>query len=148
MSDAEYYRSERFIWDNLKVQAATGIATLYETWKLRGKIEPFVLSWPAETILDDNGIPLEGSCLLELPDDQSRWNETILHFARKTKAYALLLTEQREGEVRSILESHHGTRSWSIPVQISGDIRTLGAAVTKDDTHKVGVLWRGRSQPS
>lgn len=146
MPTREYYRSERFIWDNLKAQAATGLVSLYKTWKLRSKIEPFLLSWPSETILDDNGLPLEGTCLLDLPEDQSGWPSTIAHFARRTKAYALLLTEQRPKEVRVILESHHGTRSWLIPILISGDIRLLGTAVIKDDTHKIGVLWRGITQ--
>jgi hypothetical protein len=148
MPDQEYYRSERFIWDNLKIQSATGVASLYKTWKTRGKIEPFVLSWPSEAILDDNGVLFEGACLLDLPDNPSSWSESIRAFVRKTKAYALLLTTQKEKEVQVILESHHGTRSWTIPILVSGDVRILGTAVTKDDTHKIGVLWRTRSNPS
>lgn len=146
MENREYYRSERFIWDNLKVQAAAGIVSLYKAWRTEGKIRPFLISWPSETILDDNGIPLQGTCLLDLPDKQEQWSETIRKFAVKTKAYALLLTEQHSSEVRIILESHHGTRSWSIPILVSGDVRTLGTASSKDNTHKIGILWRTRSR--
>lgn len=148
MENQEYYRSERFIWDNLKVQAGTGIASLYKTWKIRRQVLPFVVAWPSETILDDDGLPMQGTCLLELPEDQAKWSETLRKFMRKTSAYALLLAEQKPKEVLVILESHHGTRSWSIPIMVSGDIRTLGTAVVKDDTHKIGLLWKPRARAS
>ena len=141
MPAAEYYRSERFIWDHIRGLAASGVPTLYATWKKAGKVEPFVLSWPAETILSDEGVPTEGTCLLSLPEDVKLWSSTIRAFAAKTKAYALLLTEQLQDEVRVTLESHHGTRSWSLPIRRSGDIRTLGPVQVKDDTHKIGLLW-------
>ncbi len=141
MRDREYYKSERFIWDNLRVSAAGGIPGIYKSWKLRGKIEPFIMSWPAEPVLDDNGLPIEGTCLLDLPADQGLCSTTLLAFMKKTKAYALLLTEQRADEVRVILESHHGSRSWCIPILVSGDIRTLGQPVVRDDTHRIGILW-------
>lgn len=146
MQDREYYSSERFIWDNLKVQVATSVVSIYDTWKKEGKIKPFLVSWPGETLLDDHGVPFQGACLLDLPDNQSKWLETVVTFAKRTKAYALLLTEQKEREVHIILESHHGTRSWTIPILVSGDLRTLGTAAIKDDTHKIGVLWRTRSR--
>jgi hypothetical protein len=147
MPTPEYYRSEQFIWDNLKVQAASGIPSIYASWKLAGRIKSFALAWPAETVLDDSGVPIQGTCLIELSADHGGL-KTLLHFMRKTKAYALLLTEQQEKEVLVILESHHGTRSWSIPILVSGDIRTLGQVVVKDDTHKIGLLWARQSSPS
>lgn len=148
MNNPEYYKSERFIWDNLRVQAASGVPGIYKTWKLMGRVEPFLMAWPSEPVLDDVGIPIEGTCLLDLPKNTSSWSATIRSFAKKTKAYALLLTEQLESEVRVILESHHGTRSWSVPILVSGDIRTLGAPVVKDDTHRIGILWGSRQSSS
>jgi hypothetical protein len=144
MPDREYYKSERFIWDDLRVKVALGIPGIYKAWKIKGSIEPFVTAWPGEVILDDNNIPLEGECVLDLPSNKSSWSSTILSFVKRTKAYALLLTEQLEGEVRVILESHHGTRSWSLPIHVSGDVRVLGTAVVKDDTHRIGILWGTR----
>lgn len=144
-TNPDYYKSETFIWDNLKVQAAAGLVSLYKTWKKEGRIRPFLISWPGETILDDSGLPLQGTCLLDLPDRSDQWVPTIRKFANRTKAYALLLSEQLEKEVRVVLESRHGTRSWTIPIQVSGDIRLLGTAVVKDNVHKIGILWRTRS---
>lgn len=148
MHSPEYYRSEKFIWDNLKVGAAGALVSLYNTWRTERRIRPFAISWPGETILDDSGLPLRGSCLLELPEDKAKWPETIKRFVLRTKAYALLLTEQNKREVLVILESRHGTRSWSIPIQVSGDIRALGTAVIKDDHHKIGILWKPRKNPA
>lgn len=145
MENPEYYRSERFIWDNLKTQAGSALTSLYDTWKVERRIRPFIISWPGETILDDAGLPLQGSCLQELPDDRSKWPEMMRKFKARTKAYALLLTEQHASEVLVILESRHGTRSWSIPIVVSGDLRALGTAVIKDNVHKIGLLWRARS---
>jgi hypothetical protein len=144
MSTPDYIKSERFIWDSLRTTAAASIPGLYKAWKQAGKIEPFVMAWPGETILDDNGLRLEGVCMLDLPTNKSSWSSTLRHLTERTKAYALLLTEQLEGEVRVILESHHGTRSWSIPVHVSGDIKVLGTPSFKDDTHRIGILWGTR----
>jgi hypothetical protein len=143
MANREYYTSERFIWDRLKRDAERGLSGIYKTWKLSGKIEPFLISWPAEVILDDKGLPTDAPCLRNLPSDESLWTSAIVTFAQKTKSYALLVAEQLDDkrEVRVTLESHHGTRSWTLPILISGDIRTLGDAVVQDDVHKIGVLW-------
>lgn len=143
MPDREYYTSERFIWDRLKNDAQRGLSGIYSTWKTAGKIEPFLISWPAEKILDDNGVPTDDPCLRSLPSDESLWPKTIVSFAQRTKSYALLMAEQlaEKREVRVTLESHHGTRSWTIPILVSGDIRTLGDAVIQDNVHKIGILW-------
>lgn len=148
MRDVEYYRSERFIWDNLKAKANKGISSLYEVWRTRRKITPFLISWPAEPILDDNGLILEGECLLELSDNRSTWSKTIRAFSKKTKAYALLLMEQLEKELRVTLESHHGTRSWTIPILLSGDVKVLGDPQIQDNVHRIGILWGTHQSPS
>lgn len=142
--DTKYYTSERFIWDNIKQAAEGGIPSIYDSWKKSGRIDPFIISWPSERVLDDNNLPIEDACLLDLPRNQSKWAQTIGGFVMRTKAYALLLTEQKEREVSVILESHHGTRSWSIPILSSGDVRVLGEARTADDKDSLGILWRKR----
>lgn len=148
MHDREYYTSERFIWDHLKMKAANGLPGIYATWKSQGRIEPFIVAWPSEPILDDSGIPIQDTCVMDLPEDMSMKPSTIVEFARKTKAYALLLTEQVGEEVRVILESHHGTQSWIIPILTSADVRVLGNPRAQSDTHRIGVLWAPRKHPS
>jgi hypothetical protein len=141
MTNLSYYTSERATWDYLTDIAEAGIKGLYQTWKEKRSIDPFLISWPAETLLDDNGIMLEGPCSLDLPPERESWSQTIRYFTQRTQAYALLLTEQKEEEVRIILESHHGTRSWTLPIQLSGDLRVLGAPKREDDTQCIGLLW-------
>lgn len=146
MPDREYYTSERFIWDDLCQQAESGIPSLYESWKKVRRIEPFLLAWPSEPVLDDQGILLDRTCLLDLKGDPGAWSQTFRAFAARTKAYALLLAEQHAGVVRTILESHHGTRSWSLPILTSGDIRYLGTPpLVADNLHQIGILWSRKS---
>ena len=148
MQNREYYTSERFIWDNLKTKASRGIPSLYEAWKAGGKIQPFLIAWPSEPVLDDAGVPTEKEFLLELPDNRSSWSKAMRAFSSRTKSYALLLTEQMEKELRVTLESHHGTRSWSIPILQSGDVRMLGEPTVRDNIHKIGILWGTHQQAS
>jgi hypothetical protein len=142
--DNRYYTSERFIWDNIKAEAARGLKSVYESWRERRQVDPFVIAWPSETILGEDGLPVNGACVLDLPTNKTSWPETLHAFVQKTRAYALLLAEQKEREVSVVLESHHGSRGWSIPIHTSGDIRLLGEPEVTDDVHSIGILWRKR----
>lgn len=142
MTERDYYTSERFIHDELLSVAARGVEGLYTIWKESGDIEPFIVGWPAEKILDDNGVPLEDACVKELPRDRNSWSQEMTEFARKVKAYALMLAEKKDGSLLVIFESPHGTRSWTIPIHKSGDREVLGRKVVEDDKHSIGLLWK------
>ena len=142
MVEEDYYKSERFIHDELLKVAARGVAGIYEVWKDDGKINSFVIGWPAEKLLDDDGVPLEDACVKELPDDRTSWSRELTEFASRTKAYALMLAERKDGKILVIFESHHGTRSWTIPIYRSGDRDVLGREAVVDDTHSIGLLWK------
>jgi hypothetical protein len=142
MTNKDYYTSERFIHDELLGLAAKGVEGIYEVWKTDGKINPFIIGWPSEKILDDRGIPLEDACVKELSEDRRTWSRELTAFASRIKAYALMLAERKDSQILIIFESHHGTRSWTIPVHKSGDREVLGNKNVVDDTHSIGLLWK------
>lgn len=138
----DYLANERFIHKELCYRAQQSVNHLYEIWKKDGKIMPVLLTWPAEPIRDDvTGKPIEGICALDLPEPIGERVTSIRKMVEKTKAYALLLAEERNGSVKVILESPHGTRCWTLPIHQSADVRFLGEATIEDDKERVGLLW-------
>lgn len=144
MPEREYYTSELFIHDELLKVAASGVDGIYEVWKSAGSLNSFVIGWPSERLLGDDGTPLEDAVVKELPDDRSSWSQELTEFAARTKAYALMLAEKKRERILVIFESPHGTRSWTIPIHRSGDREVLGSKQVADDTHSIGLLWNRR----
>jgi hypothetical protein len=140
--EIDYITSERFIHDSLIVRATEGVSSLYDSWKEKGSIESFLLTWPAEEVRAHDGNVVNDVCRLELPEDRTRWNKLIMKAVQITKAYAFLLVEQREKDIRAILESHHGTRCWIIPIEDHAGLKILGRVTHRDDLESVGLLWR------
>lgn len=142
MSHKDYYTSERFIWDDLIESSERAMQGLYDAWKKRGRIDDFLITWPAEAIIDRQGTVVKGPCAISLDTrDPTLRQEMLLKTLELTKAYALLLVEQLPTEVQAILESRHGAKCWTIPIIKSGDAKVLGPrAVTTDGRH-VGLLW-------
>ena len=145
MPTADYYKSERFIWDELIRQTERGIQGLYRTWKRSKRIDPFLVLWPATTVKDQHGADIEGPVVRDLPDDLSQWTQLMLEAIKLTNAYALLRVQQVSGKVSVILESHHGARCWTLPVRRSGDADVLGRPSWVDDQEHIGILWRPKS---
>jgi hypothetical protein len=147
MVGPDYYSSERFIQDALVQRVEVGISTLYDTWKKKGCISPFIILWPASAVLDSRGVRVDGPCLRELDPDKSQWRRQMVEAVKLTNAYALLLTQQRDDQVLLILESQHGVVNWAIPIRRSGDAVVLGRS-RRAGSESVGLLWRPTSQPS
>lgn len=132
---------ERFIHDDLVRYTEGGIEKIYEMWKKDKKVPPFFLSWPANPVAAFDGTKLDGVCTLELPENKSKWSSLMKKAVQLTDAYAILLCEQRQEDVRVILESGHGTKSWTMPIQRRADVLFLGKPTTKVDTESIGLLW-------
>jgi len=139
---SDYYKSERFIHDELCRRSEQGVASIQQIWKEQGKIGPFFLAWPAEIVKAHDGTPIEDICRLELPEVKEEWSKLFQQAVELTKAYAILLCEQKEDGVKVILESPHGTRCWTLPIERHGDVYVLGKVNIKDDVESVGLLWR------
>lgn len=133
--------SERFIHEDLLRQAEAAVRVIYEIWRRERKIQPTLFTWPAERIRTEQGEPHEGVCLLELPEGNEKRSEAILAMVKRTKAYGLLLIEQKPDEVRAIFETRHGARCWQIPLVAHGDVVLLGRAQVREDALHVGLLW-------
>ena len=142
MPDKEYYTSERFIWDALIRQAEKGVAGLRDTWKRMKRIDPFVITWPAETVKDRHGANVSGPVLRELDVDPSTWERATVEAIELTNAYALLRAQQGKDSVQVILESQHGARCWTLPITRSGDVYVLGKPKISVDKDHIGLLWR------
>jgi hypothetical protein len=140
----DYYTSEQFIHEELLRMAAKGVEGIYDIWKTDGKINSFIIGWPAELIHDSTGVSVEGPCVKELHADKSNWSRELTEFASRIKAYALMLAEKRPKEILIIFESHHGTRSWNIPIHRSGDRDVLGRKRVEDNKHSIGLLWSSK----
>lgn len=137
----EYIASEQFIHDDLVKTAEAVVKTVYAIWKKERKIAPVLMTWPAETIRTSRGEPHEGVCILDLPEGNAARSVAIREMVGKTKAFALLLIEQRREDVRVILESRLGARCWDIPISDHGDVKILEQPVVQEGRAHVGLLW-------
>lgn len=137
----EYIASEQFIHDGLVKRAEVVVKTVYEIWRKERKIAPVLMTWPAETIRTERGEPHEGVCILDLPEGPATRSVAIREMVGRTKAYALLLIEQRSDDVQVTLESRLGARCWRIPISDHGDVKILEQAVVRDNEAHVGLLW-------
>jgi hypothetical protein len=147
--DKTYITSERFIHDGLLRQAEAAVSTIYDLWRKFRRIDPVLITWPAETIQTEAGEPIEGMCVMDLPLMPTTRSKAIHAMVARTRAYGLLLIEQKERCVQAVLESPHGARCWTIPILDHGDIHVLGDPAIQDDGYCVGLLWRPRNgQPS
>jgi hypothetical protein len=139
----DYFTSERFIHDGLIRTAEAGVHGLYEHWKREHKIDAFVVTWPAEAVLDDHGKTLSDTCVFELQDStKPEWQILMLKLVQRTKAYGILFVEQRTSDIRAIFETKHGAKCWTIPIARSGDASILKKAEVTVDRENLGLLWR------
>lgn len=106
------------------------------------RIYPTLLIWPADTVKATDGTQFSGVVFTELPEDPARRKEEVKSAILRTGAWAALVTEQLESDIRMLFESGHGTRTWRFPIKNHGDIQILGRAVAQDNTESIGVLWQ------
>lgn len=143
--DLAYYASERFIHDDMLEEAAAGLkSAIHESWKLKGKVDPFIISWVQKNIEADDGSVITNHVVSDMPENKAMWTHHLILVIKRTKPYALMLCEQREDEVVAVFESQHGTRSWRYPINKHGLTRVLGEPTTRDDTDSIGLLWRAK----
>jgi hypothetical protein len=140
----EYFTSERFIHDNLIDQAEAGLRGIYRHWRDERNVDPFLVTWPSEPVPDDKGIPITDACVLSLPEDRKEWQKLILDAIQRTKAYGILLVEQRDGDVRAILETKHGAKCWTLPIVRSGDLLVLKKPEVTTNRENLGLLWQSK----
>ena len=140
-----YISSERFIHDELIRRAQRSVNHLTKLWRRNGRISPVALSWPAESVKLEDGRDFDGIITMPLPTDEAERMSALKQLVAETKAYGLLLIEQRGNkEIKAIFETHHGSKSWALPIKRHGDVWVLGKPKEKTDVESVGLLWRPR----
>lgn len=139
--DRDYIISERFIWDDLLRRGEAVARRAKKIFDQQGSINTTILSWPSKTIKGDDGKDINRIVALAVPKNIPI-KRALIDMTKRTFPYALLLTEVQNDELKIILESHHGTRSWRFPIQRKGDVLRLGEGVTKDDVDSIGILWK------
>lgn len=136
--DLSYYTSERFIHDDIVREARGGLMSLYDIWATLSRIPSFAIAWPSVRI-HYKGTQTERPVTKPLTNPKTKQEELRL-FAKTTKAYALLLVEEREKAVVVILETPHGTVLWTVPIEDHGNVRVLGDAIEEAGGARLGLI--------
>jgi hypothetical protein len=131
---------ERFIHEELLRRCARAVQQVPVNWKDHGRIHPTLLIWPEGHMHD--GEYVGGVLFMTLSGDPTERQGEVKAAAANLGAYGLLLTVQLPSEVRAIFESEHGTRTWSYPIEVHGDVQVLGLPTITDDAHALGIRWQ------
>lgn len=137
----EYIVSERFIHDGLLKDGDFLVKRLYKLWKRDRRIEPSVLMWPSHELTADDGGKIDRLIAMTLPPEIEEHKSQLRAAVDRVSAYAFFIVRREGSEVKALLETPHGTRSWTIPIQRSADVELLGAATVRDDKDWFGLLW-------
>jgi hypothetical protein len=140
--------SERFIHMCLLVEAEAMVAYVNEAWKDTGGHLPCLgFAWPAEHLYVKNDV-IKDMVTTTFSDAPSMRSVELRDFVRLSKAYALLVIEQRTQDVKIIFESMHGSRSWTLKIEQHGDAKVLSKPTVVDNNESIGLLWRKNSGSS
>lgn len=141
--DLAYLTSERFIHDGLLHTAQKIVNSVKSRWEQGEKIEAYAIAWPGEKVPTEEGQMIDGPVLMAVPLE--RRELALRALVDRTKAFALLLVEQKGDCLAALFESAHGTRSWTLPIRRHGDRWALEDQKTRDDTDRLGLLWSPKS---
>jgi hypothetical protein len=65
----------------------------------------------------------------------------ILGGAERTKAYAVMHFSPAPDSLKLVLESKHGTETWTMPRQQRGDVEFVKPPKRASNVDSLGVLW-------
>jgi len=136
-----YVQDEGHLWDRILDQAQAIVDT---EKKRRMAEEPAVtlaFFWPA-----DNELIAAGEFLDVVPEvvpdyDEERTIQLLKDRVVELEAYALLLLMPSGNAVNITVESHHGSRWWSLRKERHGDIDVV-VVTPKDNQNCIGILWK------
>ncbi len=137
----EYLEQEDFIWRDLIDYAKHALTVVRAAWRRDRDYPRVLIAWPAEHLHFESGRVIKNTVSLAVPAHMTS-RAAAIEMARQTGAYALLLVERHEKELKVILESPHGTRCWHLPLERHGDVVMLGRETLSEDLDHIGVLWQ------
>lgn len=130
--------TERFIHNTLKVEVRQILDKIMPVWRPKGERLPTVLvAWPREHIKDDAGQVINGRVLLETDErDPAKLAAIIAKFVARTKAFGVLVVQDFESGLESLLETPLGASWWLI------DDHSGTRRITHEDDRKtLGILY-------
>jgi len=137
----KYIVSERFIHDGLIAEAKHLVKTTYGVWREKRTITPALILWLDHDIKADDGSLVRNLVTTELPDDTKEHHALIKSAVVKVQAYAFFYIRRVGAEIKALLETPHGTYSWTMPVIRSADVEILAPAKTSEDKDYLSILW-------
>lgn len=139
--DKEYIQSGRFIHDELLRRCEPLADKVMAQFKRDRCIHPTLLIWPTDTVRTTSGDYFSGVVFTELVQEPDKRRQDVRDAIIRTAAFAALLTEQLETDIRLIFESEHGTRTWRLPIKNYGGVQVLERSKPRDNAESIGVLW-------
>lgn len=139
--------SEKFVHFALESRAEDAVKSARETWKRQRKIEPYAITWPAESLKADDGTAITHAVFCAIPAefDTARRMKVLQQLIERTKAYGLVVVEQKDNSIRIMFETRYGAKAWRIPLAWHGDVQV--PSQTEASADRIGLLWqRGSSR--
>lgn len=100
-----------------------------------------MLLWPSDDVRTDDGKEHSGVIYAKLPEDENEQRLFLQNAVGRCSAYAVFVVTRQSKEIVAILESPHGTRTWTLSISRHGDVLVLGKAQKQDDARSLGLLW-------
>ena len=145
VANVDYFRSERFIHDDLANRAARIADEVREDWKKNHQVAPFAVTWPETSLRSDDGGSVEGAVLCRLPQlTHAQQHDVLKRMVEKTKAYGLVLVRPSIDRISVLFETRHGARAWTMQLERHGDVTVCMDPVVANDGECVGLLWQPR----
>lgn len=138
----DYITSENSIHEGLLEESKAMVEHIYTVWSTQKKMPALAFTWPATTVFSDDGIPIDRIVSLTLPDESEERSKALRYMVERTKAYGLFVIDPKDDEIKAVLETPHGSRSWTIKVRRSGDVKILSRPTVQDNVESIGLLWR------
>jgi len=143
-STRKYITSEQFIHDDLMLRCSAVMEDVYRLWKRDKRIDAGILAWPDHDVPDDDGRPIAGIIRMQLPEDPKRQQGAIRNLIRRVDPYGIFIIRQEPGRIYAVLETPKGTRTWTIPIERSADVRVLGKTHTQDAAGSAVWIRKGK----
>jgi len=130
---------------NALVRRSEGLlAHVHNLWN--GKTFQNVLfTWAGEQIKDDAGMPINDIVGCDLPEDANSHQKTAVDMVVRTSACGLLRIRREDSCIKAVMETQHGSKSWTFPFDLRGDSRVLGSPTVREDEDCLGILWKAGS---
>jgi hypothetical protein len=140
---------EHFVHKTLEARAQAIVKTARETWRRQRKIKPYAVTWPGESLKSDSGEAITHAvfCALPVEHDVAKRMGVLQQLIERTKAYGIVVVEQRDSSIRILFETRYGACAWCIPLVWHGDVQVPGQTEVSTNGECVGLLWRRGSSP-